>query len=101
MNPFRNFTIDHAIPKSRGTVNNNIHNMVPCCRDCNNKKADMDVFEYAWSLGDPEMQFAFQIKKWRYRVAPRAMLGKISDDLINEAFIEPGEIKSMDEADIT
>lgn len=55
-------TRDHVIPRSRGG-SNGLDNLRPCCRGCNNKKADQTPFEW---LGDrcPE-----QFRSW---VAPES-----------------------------
>jgi len=39
LNPWRNFTVDHVIPKSRGGTNA-LDNPIGCCRDCNAAKVD-------------------------------------------------------------
>lgn len=67
------FTVDHARPLSRGPGNNTIHNMVPACRPCNIDKANLDIFEFAWKLGDPEHRFAFEIHGWRFKVPARLL----------------------------
>ena len=39
LHPFRTFTVDHRIPRSRGGTNA-LANLVGCCLDCNQAKAD-------------------------------------------------------------
>lgn len=39
------YTIDHAVPRSRGG-NNDLDNLLPACNDCNGRKCDMTVEEY-------------------------------------------------------
>ena len=50
-------TIDHILPRSRGGQNT-WENLVACCRDCNNRKADRTPQEMGWQLqstpGAPE-----------------------------------------------
>lgn len=38
-------TVDHVIPKSRGG-SNRMDNLVPACRECNHKKADLPVEDF-------------------------------------------------------
>lgn len=42
-------TIDHILPRSRGGQNT-WENLVACCRDCNNRKADRTPQEMGWQL---------------------------------------------------
>lgn len=42
MHPFREFSIDHLVPQSRGGASN-LANLVPCCRKCNMRKGNRDV----------------------------------------------------------
>jgi 5-methylcytosine-specific restriction endonuclease McrA len=39
MNPWKNFSVDHVIPRSRGDTNA-LANLVGCCMNCNQRKAD-------------------------------------------------------------
>lgn len=54
--PVDAFTIDHIIPKSRLVgfrLNAYFHdvNMVECCHGCNNRKGNMNPFEWADLVG--------------------------------------------------
>jgi 5-methylcytosine-specific restriction endonuclease McrA len=41
LHPFRNFTIDHIIPKVEG-----IENLVPCCKHCNSQKHNRNIEDF-------------------------------------------------------
>ena len=42
LNPFREFSVDHVIPVSKGG-GDDIDNLVPACRSCNISKGDREV----------------------------------------------------------
>lgn len=44
MHPFRDFTVDHIIPVSKGGQNTD-DNLVPCCRPCNRTKKAKTIGE--------------------------------------------------------
>lgn len=45
LNPFRNFTVDHLVPRKEGG-SDDIANLFPCCKRCNSKKhcCSLEVF---------------------------------------------------------
>lgn len=45
MHPFRDFSIDHMVPISRGGQHT-YDNLVPCCEPCNRKKGPRPVEEF-------------------------------------------------------
>lgn len=51
------WTIDHVVPRARwmelGYGVESIKNLVPCCRICNHKKADMDLEQFRDELQRP------------------------------------------------
>jgi len=49
MNPFRDFSIDHIIPRSAGG-NSFYENLVPCCRHCNHSKSGRSLEEFRITL---------------------------------------------------
>ncbi len=42
---FKNLTMDHLVPLARGGLSTK-DNLVPCCKDCNNKKKSMLPLEW-------------------------------------------------------
>ena len=44
-NAFKNLTMDHLVPLSRGGRSTK-DNLVPCCKNCNNKKKGMLPLEW-------------------------------------------------------
>jgi len=42
---FKNLTMDHLVPLARGGLSTK-DNLVPCCKDCNNKKKNMLPLEW-------------------------------------------------------
>ena len=42
MNPFRDFSIDHFLPATKGGLED-FDNLVPCCRNCNNMKKNVSL----------------------------------------------------------
>jgi 5-methylcytosine-specific restriction endonuclease McrA len=53
MNPFRDFSIDHDVPKSKGG-DDSLENLVACCRTCNTQKHDRDGGEWLTILEQRE-----------------------------------------------
>jgi 5-methylcytosine-specific restriction endonuclease McrA len=45
LNPFRNFSVDHVIPQSKGGTDD-FDNLVPACRHCNSSKNNRSPVEY-------------------------------------------------------
>lgn len=58
-NPFRDFSIDHVVPVSKGGANLQ-DNLIPCCTTCNSSKRDSDL--EAWRIQKGVAYFWFELQ---------------------------------------
>ena len=49
VNPFRDFSVDHIVPRSNGG-DESYENLVPCCRHCNRSKSGRSLEEFRTTL---------------------------------------------------
>lgn len=47
----RHFTRDHVVPRNKGGLSHN--NLVPCCKQCNRRKAEKSVLLFIWEKNAP------------------------------------------------
>jgi 5-methylcytosine-specific restriction endonuclease McrA len=66
-------TIDHVVPLSKGG-NNEISNLVPACKQCNNAKSDMSLGEFAHKNGTTKRDYKDRIHRLRVRYTELANL---------------------------
>lgn len=59
---FKNFTVDHVVPMSRGGSKRDPMNQAPCCKNCNNYKGPLTAAEYIQVRNDTKARKAILAK---------------------------------------
>ena len=78
-------TIDHIIPKSKGG-NDNVDNLLPCCRNCNSSKGGKSIEEYRfWVTCKKNGIPTFSLEQIQY-LSAKVGLDKIFPPLVSFYF---------------